>query len=101
MDKDKESVVNLDSDKSLNLDSVVNLDKENELIQMIMRQTDYTEDIAREKLIEYNYNSLLVIKKYMGLDDKPKETIKSVNQEIYKQLRYKLHNPNANNVENK
>ena len=97
MDKDKESVVNLDSDKSLNLDS----NKENELIQMIMRQTDYTEDIAREKLIEYNYNSLLVIKKYMGLDDKPKETIKSVNQEIYKQLRYKLHNPNANNVENK
>jgi len=88
-DKDLEPVVNLDSDK------------ENELIQMIMRQTDYTEDVAREKLIEYNYNSLLVIKKYMGLDDKPKEIIKSVNQEIYKQLRYKLHNPNANNVENK
>jgi hypothetical protein len=91
MDKDK--------DKSLDKDSV--LDKENELIQMIMRQTDYTEVTAREKLIEYNYNSLLVIKKYMGLDDKPKEIIKSVNQEIYKQLRYKLHNPNANNVENK
>ena len=81
-------------------DLVVNLDKENELIQMIMRQTDYTEDVSREKLIENNYNSLLVIKKYMGLDNKPKETIKSVNQEIYKQLRYKLHNPNANNVEN-
>ena len=88
-----------DSDKSLDKDMV--LDKENELIQMIMRQTDYTEVTAREKLIEYNYNSLLVIKKYMGLDDKPKEIIKSVNQEIYKQLRYKLHNPNANNVENK
>ena len=81
-------------------DLVVNLDKENELIQMIMRQTDYTEDVSREKLIENNYNSLLVIKKYMGLDNKPKEIIKSVNQEIYKQLRYKLHNPNANNVEN-
>ncbi len=86
-----------DSDKDKNLV----LDKENELVQMIMRQTDYTEVTAREKLIEYNYNSLLVIKKYMGLDDKPKETIKSVNQEIYKQLRYKLHNPNANNVENR
>ena len=76
-------------------------DKETEFVKMIMRQTDYTEIIAREKLIENNYDSLLVIKKYMGLDDKPKETIKSVNQEIYKQLRYKLHNPNANNVENK
>jgi hypothetical protein len=92
---------NLDKDSDKSLDKDKNLDKENELIQMIMRQTDYTEDVAREKLIEYNYNSLLVIKKYMGLDDKPKETIKSVNQEIYKQLRYKLHNPNANNVENK
>ena len=75
-------------------------DKENELIQMIIRQTDYTEVVAREKLIENNYNSLLVIKNYMGLDDKPKENIKSVNQEIYKQLRHKLHNPNASNIEN-
>jgi ABC-type cobalt transport system substrate-binding protein len=75
-------------------------DKENEFVQMIMRQTDYTEVVAREKLIENNYNSILVIKKYMGLDDKPKETIKSVNQEIYKQLRHKLHNPNASNIEN-
>ena len=75
-------------------------DKLNELIQMIIRQTDYTEVVAREKLIENNYNSLLVIKKYMGLDDKPKESIKSVNQEIYKQLRHKLHNPNASNIEN-
>jgi hypothetical protein len=78
----------------------INKDKENEFVQMIMRQTDYTEVTAREKLIENNYNSLLVIKKYMGLDDKPKEIIKSVNQEIYKQLRYKLHNPNASNIEN-
>lgn len=75
-------------------------DKETELVEMIMRQTDYTNIVAREKLIENNYNSLLVIKKYMGLDDKPKETIKSVNQEIYKQLRNKLHNLNASNIEN-
>jgi|LakMenE18May11ns_1017448.scaffolds.fasta_scaffold8961163_1 hypothetical protein len=78
----------------------IDKDKETKLVQMIMRQTDYTEIVAREKLIENNYNSLLVIKKYMGLDDKPKETIKSVNQEIYKQLRHKLHNPNASNIEN-
>ncbi len=89
-------------DKSLDsvktLDKTLDSDKVNELIQMIIRQTDYTEVVAREKLIENNYNSLLVIKKYMGLDDKPKENIKSVNQEIYKQLRYKLHNPNASNI---
>ena len=67
-------------------------DKEKELIQIIMRQTDYNEEIAREKLIESNFDTILVIKKYMGLNDKKPETIKSVNQEIYKQLRYKLNN---------
>jgi hypothetical protein len=70
------------------------VNRENELVQMIMRQTDYTEDIAREKLIENKYDTILVIKKYMGLNDTKPEVIKSVNQEIYKQLRYKLHNPN-------
>ena len=69
------------------------LNRENELVQMIMRQTDYTEDIAREKLIENKYDTILVIKKYMGLNDTKPEVIKSVNQEIYKQLRHKLHNP--------
>ena len=69
------------------------IDRETELVQMIMRQTDYTEDIAREKLIENKYDVIVVIKKFMGLNDKQPETIKSVNQEIYKQLRYKLKPP--------
>ncbi len=68
--------------------------KEKELIQIIMRQTDYTEEVAREKLVENNFDTIIVIKKYMGLNDKKPETIKSVNQEIYKQLRYKLNNNN-------
>jgi hypothetical protein len=63
---------------------------EQELIQIILRQTDYTEEIAKEKLIENNGDHILVIKKYMGLDDKKQEPVKSLNQEIYKQLRYKL-----------
>ena len=70
--------------------SLVETDQIDEKIQKIMRQTDYTEDVAREKLIENKYDTILVIKKYMGLDDKKPETVKSVNQEIYKQLRYKL-----------
>ena len=70
----------------------INKEKEKELIQIIMRQTDYTEEIAREKLLENKYDTIIVIKKYMGLNDKKPDTIKSVNQEIYKQLRYKLNN---------
>ena len=69
-------------------------EKKKELIQIIMRQTDYTEEVARKKLVENNFDTIIVIKKYMGLNDKKPETIKSVNQEIYKQLRYKLNNNN-------
>jgi len=58
-----------------------------------MRQTDYSEEIAREKLLECDNSHIKVIKMYMGITDKPpapSNNIKSVNQEIYKQIRYKL-----------
>jgi hypothetical protein len=61
-----------------------------EKIQMIMRQTDYNEDIAREKLMVNNDDPIKVIKEYMGIVEKPKPVPKSVNQEIYKQLRRRL-----------
>ena len=63
----------------------------NELIQIILRQTDYTEEEAKQKLSENNFDHLQVIKKYFGIVEKKSlAPIKSVNQEIYKQLRYKL-----------
>ena len=62
-----------------------------EKIQIIIRQTDYTEEEAKNKLIEYNNDEIVVIKKYFGIADKIIQPIKSVNQEIYRQLRHKLH----------
>lgn len=59
-------------------------------VQIILRQTDYSEEIAREKLKEANYDHILVIKSFLGIAEKKTPPIKSVNQEIYKQLRYKL-----------
>ena len=59
-------------------------------VQIILRQTDYSEDVAREKLKESNFDHILVIKSFMGITEKKILPIKSVNQEIYKQLRYKL-----------
>jgi hypothetical protein len=59
-------------------------------IQIILRQTDYSEDVAREKLKETNFDHILVIKSFMGITEKKALPIKSINQEIYKQLRYKL-----------
>jgi len=69
----------------------VNKDEIDEKISVIMRQTDYNETLANEKLIEYNYDHIKVIKTYLGITEKKAPTAqKSVNQEIYRQLRHKL-----------
>jgi hypothetical protein len=61
-----------------------------EKIQMIQRQTGLSEIECKEKLLKYNYNEIHVIKEYLGIPEKKNTQIKSVNQEIYKQLRTKL-----------
>lgn len=60
-----------------------------EKVQMIMRQTDYDQETAEQKLAEHHDDPIKVIKDYLGITEK-KAPIKSVNQEIYRQLRYKL-----------
>ena len=65
--------------------------KEDEMVQMILRQTNYTENEARTKLKEFNNDAILVIKSYFGIaEKKAPEKVRSVNQEIYKQFRLKL-----------
>jgi hypothetical protein len=60
-------------------------------VKNIMAQTTYTEEVAREKLRIFNYDFMRVLKDYMGIPEKKEITkIKSVNQEIYKQIRYNL-----------
>jgi hypothetical protein len=59
-------------------------------VQIILRQTDLSEEIAREKLKEANFDHISVIKSFLGITEKKAPPIKSKNQEIYKQLRYKL-----------
>ena len=61
------------------------------LIEIICRQTDYTYELAKEKLEKSNYNHLLVLNEYFGIDNKEKnETKKSnntINQQIYGEIR--------------
>ena len=65
--------------------------KQKIIIDVVLRQTDYTEEQARQKLEENNYNALFVIKDFMGIKEKKKdENVASLNQEIYKQIRYKM-----------
>jgi hypothetical protein len=70
--------------------SLVETDLIAEKVQKIIRQTDYNEETAREKLMEHNFDEFATIKDYLGITEKKSVSIKSVNQEIYKQLRYKL-----------
>jgi hypothetical protein len=70
--------------------SLVETDQIDEKIQKVMRQTDYSENVAREKLKEYNFDEIATIKAYLGITEKKALPVKSVNQEIYKQLRSKL-----------
>jgi hypothetical protein len=60
------------------------------MIQMIQRQTDYDETIAKEKLLEHNGDPIKVIKSFLGICDKKDVRKKTLNQEIYRQLRSKL-----------
>ena len=44
-----------------------------EKIQIILRQTNYTEEQANEKLKEYNFDEISVIKSYLGIVEKQKQ----------------------------
>lgn len=71
--------------------SLVETEKIDGKIQVILRQTNYTEDKAREKLEQFHYNEVAVIKDYLGMPiQKASSKITSVNQAIYKQLRTHL-----------
>ena len=66
-------------------------DKIKEKVALVMRQTDYNEEKALEKLKEHEYSEIAVLKEYLGVPiKKAAAPIKSINQEIYKQLRNKL-----------
>jgi hypothetical protein len=71
--------------------SFVENDDIKDKIEKILRQTDYTEEIAKEKLRCFNYDYILVIRDFLGIaEKKAPPRIVSINQEIYKQLRYKM-----------
>ena len=70
--------------------TLVETDQIDDKVQIILRQTDYSQELAREKLKEHNFNEIAVIKSYFGISEKKSTELKSINQEIYKQIRYKL-----------
>ena len=63
---------------------------DDEQINMIMRQTDYTKEISEQKLKEHNNDIMSVMREYMGpskISSKPASSKFSVNQQIFKEIR--------------
>ena len=58
-------------------------------IELIMRQTDYDKTTAEQKLIAHNNDITQVIREYLNPNkiNKPCTTKRSVNQQIYKEIR--------------
>lgn len=67
------------------------IEKIEDLAEIVQRQTSYTFAESIEKLSQHNNDHIEVIKEYMGIKPKEKK-VKSINQEIFKQIRYKLDN---------
>ena len=58
-----------------------------ELCKLIMRQTDYDQNKAEEKLKEHNNDARKIIREYIGGTQREKTTKSTINQEIYSQIR--------------
>ena len=62
-----------------------------EMIEMVVRQTAYSYEEAKEKLIEMNWDYKSVILDYMCPDKKENTTkTKTLNQEIFSQIRKQM-----------
>lgn len=57
------------------------------LIGIVMRQTTYTRKEAIEKLKKFDGEPVDVIKEFMGIEKKEKETPKSTNQKVFHEIR--------------
>jgi hypothetical protein len=79
--------------------SIVEIDSLQEKIQIVMRQTNYDEITAKEKLNKFEYDEIRCIRDYMGITEKkaPAES-KSLNQLIYKEIRNKMGVTNQNKL---
>jgi hypothetical protein len=69
-------------------------DSTKQKVEMILRHTNYTEEKAIEKLNEFNHNEIDVVKNYYESkkQNNRQQQPKSLNQQIYKQIRTHLDN---------
>ena len=61
--------------------------RKQKIIDLVCSQTDYSREDAEDKLRERNYNYLDVIKEYLNPNRKVIEPSKSLNQQIFQNIR--------------
>lgn len=60
----------------------------NNLMNVVMRQTNYDEETAKEKLIEHDLDVMKIIREYMNVSNSNTiNTAKSTNQKMYGEFR--------------
>lgn len=63
------------------------MSSQEEHIAIIKRQTDYSEEIIIEKLKIHDNNIEMILKEYLGVQEKNKDNQLSSNQKIFKAIR--------------
>ena len=74
-------------------DQIVMIDNDviDERVEIVKRQTSYSHDEAKTALQKNNYDVMSCIREYLEVPDKKPEPVKkSLNQQIYSELREKL-----------
>jgi len=62
-------------------------EKENQVIDFVLRQTNMEREEAIERLNEYDFDSIKVIKEHFGIKEKKQDNLVSVNQQVYREIR--------------
>jgi hypothetical protein len=62
-------------------------EKENQLIEFVLRQTNMKREDVTEKLNKNDFDSIKVIKEHFGIKDKKNNNVVSVNQQVYREIR--------------
>lgn len=89
--KDKNTNDNVE-EKQNEKDVVVNISVEQvekTLIPVIKRQTNYTDEIAKQKLVEHNYNLKSILHEFMDIKPKEKKVL-TCNQTRFDKYRNNL-----------
>jgi hypothetical protein len=69
------------------------------LIEIIMRQTNYSKEVAAEKLVQHKHNILSIVREYMSCENSTSnktEPVKSTSQLIYGEIRNMMSSAAAN-----